>query len=115
MTYNFQIDPMFVYLGATAACTGLGWLIGPSFGFGLWTLFHRRQAQQMAKRDKEFYNHIRRMRADPSRQVVHNPLPDYYVRATKCADTQGEKIGSLHDYRHWLRKQVRAKHIKMQD
>mgnify|MGYP001759568689 FL=1 len=33
----------------------------------------------MTRRDKEFYAHIRKMRADPTRQVVHNPVPDYYV------------------------------------
>lgn len=89
------IDPMFVYLGATLTCTGLGWLIGPSFGSTAWSLLHRRQASRMAQRDKQFFDHIRKMRADPTRQVVHNPLPDYY----------GEKIGSLREYRHWLRKQ----------
>lgn len=50
----------------------------------------------MARRDKEFYDHIHRMRADASKHNVHKPMPDYY----------GEKIGSLHEYRHWLRKQV---------
>lgn len=33
----------------------------------------------MVQRDKEFFAHIRKMRADPTRQVVHNPVPDYYV------------------------------------
>ncbi|CCU99199.1 unnamed protein product [Malassezia sympodialis ATCC 42132] len=89
------IDPFFLYLGATTACTGLGWLVGPSIGFSIWSLFHRSKAAQMTRRDKEFYAHIRKMRADPTRQVVHNPVPDYY----------GEKIGSLHQYRQWLRDQ----------
>ena len=74
---------MFVYLGATLTCTGLGWLIGPSFGSTAWSLLHRRQASRMAQRDKQFFDHIRKMRADPTRQVVHNPLPDYYVRYRK--------------------------------
>ena len=91
-----QFDPMIVFLCATAACTGLGWLVGPSFGSGVWNLLHRGQAGQMARRDKEFYDHIHRMRADASKHNVHKPMPDYY----------GEKIGSLHEYRHWLRKQV---------
>ena len=98
-TYNgtyAQFDPMIVFLCATAACTGLGWLVGPSFGSGIWNLLHRGQAGQMARRDKEFYEHIHRMRADASKHNVHKPMPDYY----------GEKIGSLHEYRHWLRKQV---------
>lgn len=74
---------MFVYLGATLTCTGLGWLIGPSFGSTAWSLLRRRQASRMAQRDKQFFDHIRKMRADPTRQVVHNPLPDYYVRYRK--------------------------------
>ena len=49
-----QFDPMIVFLCATAACTGLGWLVGPSFGSGIWNLLHRGQAGQMARRDKEF-------------------------------------------------------------
>ncbi|KOS15908.1 mitochondrial import protein pam17 [Malassezia pachydermatis] len=89
------IDPLFVYMGATAACTGLGWLVGPSIGTAVWSLMHRSKAAQMATRDREFFQHIRKMRADPTRQVMHNPLPDYY----------GEKIGSLHQYRKWLRDQ----------
>ena len=41
---------------------------------------HRSKAAQMATRDRELFQHIRKMRADPTRQVMHNPLPDYYVR-----------------------------------
>lgn len=59
-------------------------------------MFHRRKAAQIAQRDREFFQHIKRMRADPSRQVVHNPVPDYY----------GEKIGSIQQYRQWLRDQA---------
>ncbi|WFD37675.1 TIM23 complex component [Malassezia japonica] len=90
------IDPLFVHIGATLACTGLGWLIGPSVGTAVWSLMHRSKAAQIAQRDHEFYQHIRRMRVDPTRQVVHNPVPDYY----------GEKIGSIKQYRQWLRDQV---------
>ncbi|WFD06881.1 TIM23 complex component [Malassezia vespertilionis] len=96
----FGIDPLFVNIGATLACVGAGWLIGPSIGNVAWSLFHRHKAAQIAQRDRQFYQHIRKMRADPSRQVMHNPVPDYY----------GEKIGSLHAYRQWLRDQVRFLH-----
>lgn len=71
---------MLVYVGATASAALLGWLIGPSIGNGLWSLVYRTKAHQIAQRDKEFYEHIRRMRADPARQVMHNQVPDYYVR-----------------------------------
>lgn len=74
------MDPMVVHLGATIACTTLGWLIGPTLGTSLWNLLNRSRSAQLALRDKEFYNHIRRMRADPTRQMAHNPSPDYYVR-----------------------------------
>lgn len=92
----FGVDPLFVYMGATLAATGLGWLVGPSIGNFFWGMFHRRKAAQIAQRDREFFQHIKRMRADPSRQVVHNPVPDYY----------GEKIGSIQQYRQWLRDQA---------
>ncbi|WFD31375.1 TIM23 complex component [Malassezia sp. CBS 17886] len=96
-THTFMgLDPLILCVGATLACTGLGWLVGPSLGTTLWSLFYRRKAAQIAQRDTEFYQHIRRMRADPTRQVVHNPVPDYY----------GEKIGSLKQYRQWLRDQA---------
>jgi import inner membrane translocase subunit TIM23 len=45
--------------------------------------------------DREFYRHIVRYRSDVSLNSIRNPVPDYY----------GEKIGSLHDYRRWLRRQ----------
>lgn len=93
------IDPLFVHIGATLACTAVGWLVGPSLGVGVWTLLHRSRAAQFAQRDREFYARIKRLRADPTRQVVHNPVPDYY----------GESIGSIHQYRQWLRDQVRGR------
>ncbi|WFD36059.1 TIM23 complex component [Malassezia cuniculi] len=96
-----QLDPMLVYVGATASAALFGWLIGPSIGNGLWSIFHRTKARQIAQRDKDFYAHIRRMRADPTRQVMHNQIPDYYRLLT----IQGEKIGSISQYRRWLRDQ----------
>ena len=74
---------MFINIGLTLGATGLGWLIGPSIGNALWSIFHRTKAAQIARRDHDFYQHIKRMRADPTRQVVHNPVPDYYVRAVE--------------------------------
>jgi import inner membrane translocase subunit TIM23 len=49
----------------------------------------------MEIRDREFYAHIVKNRVDPSRQSVSNPVPDYYA----------EKVGSLKQYRQWLRDQ----------
>lgn len=47
------------------------------------------------QREKEFFTHIKRNRVDPSAQSYNNPVPDYY----------GEKIGSLKEYRQWLKDQ----------
>ncbi|CDO70004.1 hypothetical protein BN946_scf184354.g6 [Trametes cinnabarina] len=91
----FNIDPMFVYGAATLGCAGLGYLIGPIIGSTIWRLTHRRLMRLIEQRDKEFYQHIVKNRVDPTAQSATNPVPDYY----------GEKIGSLHDYRQWLRDQ----------
>lgn len=90
------IDPSIIYIGATLAFTGLGWLVGPTLGSSIWSLVHRNKAKQIALKDHDFYEHIKRMRVDPTRQSVQNPVPDYY----------GEKIGSIKQYRQWLRDQV---------
>jgi import inner membrane translocase subunit TIM23 len=47
------------------------------------------------QKDKDFYSHIKRFRADPASSSVNNPVPDYY----------GEKINSVADYRRWLKDQ----------
>ncbi|EIW51814.1 Pam17-domain-containing protein [Trametes versicolor FP-101664 SS1] len=91
----FNIDPMFVYGGATLGCAGLGYLLGPVIGSSIWRLTHRRTMKLIEQRDKEFHQHIVKNRVDPTAQSATNPVPDYY----------GEKIGSLHAYRQWLRDQ----------
>ncbi|KAG8864924.1 TIM23 complex component [Tulasnella sp. 330] len=91
----FGMDPIIVYGAATAACMGLGWLLGPFIGGGFWRLSHRKALSSIEERDMEFYHHLVKNRADATRQSVQNPVPDYY----------GEKIGSLTDYRRWLRDQ----------
>ncbi|KAI0636458.1 Pam17-domain-containing protein [Trametes polyzona] len=93
----FNIDPMWVYGGATLGCAGLGYLIGPIIGSTFWRLTHRRLMRLIEQRDKEFHQHIVKNRVDPTAQSATNPVPDYY----------GEKIGSLHDYRQWLRDQAK--------
>lgn len=87
------LDPMIVYGGATVACGGLGWLIGPMFGSTAWKIVHRKKASLIEQREKEFYEHVKKNRVDPSRQSFNNPVPDHYA----------EKIGSVADYRRWLR------------
>lgn len=90
------LDPVYINAGLTLACTGLGWLIGPTVGNSIWGLLHRSDAKQIAQKDHDFYEHIKRNRVDPTRQSVQNPVPDYY----------GEKIGSIKQYRQWLRDQA---------
>ncbi|KAI0748639.1 mitochondrial import protein Pam17-domain-containing protein [Daedaleopsis nitida] len=93
----FNIDPMFVYGAAVFGCAGLGYLIGPVVGSSIWRLTHRRLMRLIEIRDKQFHQHIVKNRVDPTAQSATNPVPDYY----------GEKIGSLHDYRQWLRDQAK--------
>ncbi|SPO26533.1 related to PAM17 - constituent of the TIM23 complex [Ustilago trichophora] len=90
------LDPIYINAGLTLACTGLGWLTGPTVGNSIWGLLHRKNAKQIAQKDHDFYEHIKRNRVDPTRQSVQNPVPDYY----------GEKIGSIKQYRQWLRDQA---------
>jgi len=93
----FGIDPLYVYGLAGVGCTGLGYLAGPFVGNFAWRIFHRRVLPSVDALDKEFYRHVVRNRVDPTTQSARNPVPDFY----------GEKIGSLHQYRQWLRDQAK--------
>ncbi len=69
-------------------------------------------------RELEFLKRIRKNRVDPRAQSAVNLVPDFYGKfilyssimslTTKVA-WLGEKIGSLHDYRQWLRDQSKYK------
>ncbi|GAA5822918.1 hypothetical protein JCM5353_007897 [Sporobolomyces roseus] len=89
------VPPMYVYAAATIGCVGLGWLAGPVLGSGVWKAVNRRNVKAMEAKDKDFFGHVVKNRADASRNSVANPIPDYYA----------EKVGSLTQYRHWLRDQ----------
>ncbi|KAK3702365.1 TIM23 complex component [Vermiconidia calcicola] len=97
------LDPMVV-LGVTtfAVATG-GWLCGPSFGTALFKTWAGRRGwnQPIVEKEKSFYARVKRYRADPASSSIQNPIPDYY----------GEKIGSVKDYRRWLKDQ-RAFNLK---
>ncbi|KAH9005020.1 mitochondrial import protein Pam17-domain-containing protein [Lactarius hatsudake] len=93
------IDPLLFFGGATLGCMGAGYLVGPVIGSALWRATHRRTMALIEARDREFHQHIVRNRVDPTAQSATNPVPDFY----------GEKIGSLHQYRQWLRDQARYK------
>ncbi|KAG6873802.1 hypothetical protein C0995_011027 [Termitomyces sp. Mi166 len=93
------IDPFFFYGACTVACVGMGALIGPSIGVAAWRARHRNQLALVDAMDREFYRRIAKNRVDASLQSPTHPVPDYY----------GEKIGSLHQYRQWLRDQGKYK------
>ncbi|KAI9468102.1 MAG: mitochondrial import protein Pam17 [Benjaminiella poitrasii] len=101
---QMQVDPLTKVLGmdplmAAVACTfgaGFGgFLLGPVVGNTFFKLMNGKVVSAMDQRDKEFYEHIKRNRADARLNSIRNPVPDYY----------GEKIQSVQDYRAWLRKQ----------
>lgn len=90
----FGLDPFTVYIGGIL-CTGfVGWMFGPALiGDALFALKNGSNMKPFVVKQKLFLKHIAKMRVDASRQSMNNPVPDYY----------GEKIGSLKDYRQWLR------------
>ncbi|KAA1469225.1 mitochondrial import protein Pam17 [Dentipellis sp. KUC8613] len=91
------IEPIFFFGGATLTCVGAGYLLGPIIGSAVWRMTHRSTLPLIEARDREFHKHIVENRVDPTAQSASNPVPDFY----------GEKIGSLHDYRQWLRDQAK--------
>jgi len=91
------LDPMMFFGLATVGITGLGYLCGPIVGSSLWRISHRKTMHLIEEKDKEFHRRIVKNRVNPSAQSYNNPVPDYY----------GEKIGSLHQYRQWLRDQAK--------
>ncbi|THV03957.1 mitochondrial import protein Pam17 [Dendrothele bispora CBS 962.96] len=93
------LDPFMAYGLGTVATMGLGYLVGPSIGNAIWRFSNRRVASSIDARDREFYKHIAKNRVDPSLQNPTSPIPDFY----------GEKIGSLSQYRQWLRDQAKYK------
>ncbi|KAJ7286473.1 mitochondrial import protein Pam17 [Mycena rebaudengoi] len=97
------IDPMIFYGGCTVLCMGAGYVIGPSLGSAVWRVLHRTSVAKIDARDREFYKHIAKNRVDAALQSATNPVPDYY----------GEKIGSLRQYRQWLRDQAKYRRKAM--
>jgi import inner membrane translocase subunit TIM23 len=88
-------DP-FISMGiATFAATLVGWLMGPFFGNALWRALHRSKVVEFMKKERAFFERIKKHRVDPRGASANNPVPDYY----------GEKIGSVEGYRRWLKDQ----------
>lgn len=89
----FGFDPFWVYGGGLFALGGFSYLLGPVVGESVFKLMIRKQYPSFVQKNTEFLKHIKANRPDPSKQSYVNPVVDYY----------GEKIGSLKDYRRWLR------------
>ena len=88
-------DP-FISLGiATFAATLFGWLISPFFGNAIWRALHRSQVVEFMKKERAFFERIKKHRVDPRGASTNNPVPDYY----------GEKVASVEGYRRWLKDQ----------
>lgn len=98
---SFGLDPLMVTGLSTIGMLAAGWLIGPFFGGALFSMRYRTMGGDIQRKEREFYNRIKRHRVDPTSSSMANPVPDYY----------GEKIGSVADYRRWLKDQ-RAFNLK---
>ncbi|KAL8851840.1 MAG: hypothetical protein Q9221_003266 [Calogaya cf. arnoldii] len=91
----FSVDPLFPMAAGLLGAGGVGWLLGPFVGEGVFKMVYRKEWGTMSVKEKDFYARIRKYRVDPSLASYSNPLPDYY----------GEKIGSVKDFRTWMRDQ----------
>lgn len=88
------IEMQWIYLAGIVASGFFGWLLGPLVGNGVFNLAIGSRGPLFHQMDNVFLRHISRNQPNPTKHNVNtNPLPDYY----------GEKIGSIHDYRQWLR------------
>ncbi|KAI4231310.1 MAG: hypothetical protein LQ349_005698 [Xanthoria aureola] len=95
ITGAFGVDPILLMAAGMVGVGGTGWLLGPFVGEGVFRAVYRREWGLMSVKEKDFYARIRKYRVDPSLASYSNPLPDYY----------GEKIGSVTDFRTWMRDQ----------
>lgn len=89
----FGFDPLTVISAGIMASGALGYLLGPILGSQMFKISHQKQLEHFNNKNKEFLKHIINNRVDASSQSFSNPVPDYY----------GEKIGSLKEYKQWLR------------
>lgn len=86
-------DPLVVISSALAASGCLGYLMGPLIGTQIFKLSNKKRLMSFQIKNREFLKKVVANRVNPSSQSFSNPVPDYY----------GEKIGSIKEYRQWLR------------
>ncbi|KAF2003551.1 mitochondrial import protein Pam17, partial [Amniculicola lignicola CBS 123094] len=101
MAASVGLDPIVVTGLSAFAMMGVGWLIGPVFGGWVFNVMNSGVRGDIERKEKAFYDRIKAHRVDPTSSSIANPVPDYY----------GEKIGSVADYRKWLKDQ-RAFNLK---
>lgn len=89
------LDPLLLFGGATLFSGLLGFVVGPTVGRVWYRVANRQLSRQLEGKEAEFFKHVRANRSDPQFSSVNNPLPDFY----------GEGVGSLREYRKWLRRQ----------
>lgn len=89
----FGFDPLVVVTAGLMASGALGYLMGPAFGSQVFRLSKGKVLPDFNNKNKDFLKHVIENRVDASSQSFSNPVPDYY----------GEKIGSIKEYRQWLR------------
>lgn len=114
LSSQIPLDPFVSFGLFTFACGGLGWLAGPFVGTAAFNWRNKKYRRQMDEKEKEFYARIKRWRVDPSTSSMANPVPGMlylelkqYIEeeANGILDYYGEKIGSVADYRQWLKDQ----------
>jgi import inner membrane translocase subunit TIM23 len=67
------LDPLLTMGLMTAACGGLGWLVGPVLGSAVFYTVNRRYHAQMAIKESQFFARIKKNRVDPTNSSVGNP------------------------------------------
>ncbi|CAH2352317.1 presequence translocated-associated motor subunit Pam17p, mitochondrial [[Candida] railenensis] len=87
------LDPLMIMGGCVILGGAFGYVLGPFVGTPIFNMRNKALLQQFKTKDRQFFNHIKSKRVDPTSQSFSNPVPDYY----------GEKIYSLKDYKQWLR------------
>jgi import inner membrane translocase subunit TIM23 len=100
---QIPLDP-FMTLGLiTFACGGVGWLMGPILGAGIFNVRNRKFRVQMDEKEKEFYKRVKKYRVDPSASSMANPVPgefllSFVLRKRFCMDgIMGKEEANLYN------------------
>lgn len=87
---QLPLDP-FISMGLiTFAAGGVGWLVGPIVGTGVFNWRNRQFRAQMDEKEKEFYKRVKKFRVDPSVSSLANPVPGTSFGPRRREDALGE-------------------------